>query len=190
MRKSLSCWLKSHPENSRYYWRYLCFGLSHMVIVLLVSQPPLCGTELPVDIRTMLSLKTFKSVLKIYPFKFDFTDNDYHSNLLLAFYIYVIWSITAWLLWMVPAKGIIYIIAKIVLYIIYLLDTTSCTKHFDKTIIYKQLKSSRINEVSMYQQMYHGDYVFIVVDSRLWKRLLQIRVLYVWILLEKIYFSS
>ena len=39
--------LESYPQNSghpvRYYYRCQCLGSSHMVIVRLVLQPPICG---------------------------------------------------------------------------------------------------------------------------------------------------
>ena len=56
------CPLESHPENSghpvRYYRRCQCLGSSHMVIVHLVLQPPLCEIGCP-QILVMRHLLNF-----------------------------------------------------------------------------------------------------------------------------------
>ena len=57
------CPLESHPENLghpvRYYFRCQCLGSSHMVIVRLVLQPPLCG----ISCRQILEIRRLLNIL-------------------------------------------------------------------------------------------------------------------------------
>ena len=67
----------SYHENSghpvRYYCRCQCLGSSHMVIVHLVLQPPLCGISCrqTLEMRRLLEIL---SLLKTHLFKVAFTD--------------------------------------------------------------------------------------------------------------------
>ena len=58
--------LESYPENSgnpvRYYCRCQCFGSSHMVIVRLVMQPPLCG----IGCRQILEMPHLLEILNLF----------------------------------------------------------------------------------------------------------------------------
>lgn len=58
--------LESHPENSghpvRYYCRCQCLGSSHMVIVRLVLQPPLCG----IGCRQILEMRRLLEILSLF----------------------------------------------------------------------------------------------------------------------------
>jgi len=58
--------LESHPENSghpvRYYCRCKCLGSSHMVIVCLVLQPPICG----ISCRQILEIRRLLEILSLF----------------------------------------------------------------------------------------------------------------------------
>ena len=60
------CPLESHPENSdhpvRYYCRCQCLSSSHMVIVRLVLQPPLCG----IGCRQILEMRCLLEILSLF----------------------------------------------------------------------------------------------------------------------------
>ena len=50
---------KLDQMSTRYYCKGQCLGSSHMVIVHLVLQPPLCGIGCRHDIRNASSLEIF-----------------------------------------------------------------------------------------------------------------------------------
>ena len=58
--------LESHPQNSdhpvRYYCRCQCLDSSHMVIVRLVLQPPLCG----IGCRQILEMRRLLKLLNLF----------------------------------------------------------------------------------------------------------------------------
>ena len=58
--------LESHPENSGHPVRYCCrcqyLGSSHMVIVRLVLQPPLCG----ISCRQILEMCRLVEILNLF----------------------------------------------------------------------------------------------------------------------------
>ena len=58
--------LESHPEKSdhpvRYYYRCQCLGSSHMVVVRLVLQPPLCG----ISCRQILEMRRLLEILSLF----------------------------------------------------------------------------------------------------------------------------
>ena len=69
--------IRNHSENSGhpviYYCRCQCLGSSHIVIVHLVLQPPVCGIGCR-QVLEMRRLLKFLNLLKTYLFKVTFTD--------------------------------------------------------------------------------------------------------------------